>query len=176
MKIVYQDFHQENKTDCPYIPGFLAFKEIPVYQILFDKLKKNKPNLWPQVLMVDGNGILHTREFGCASHMGVHFDIPSIGVAKTTFFVDGLSQTRISDLCYGNLNNAGDVVPLVGNSGKVWGAAVKSTEESKNPIYVSIGHRISLETALKIVKLTTGKYRIPEPLRQADLKGRRLVK
>ena len=69
-KVLYEDFEKET-AEYPYIPGFLAFKEVPVYTILFSRLKESKPELWPDVLMVDGNGILHTRGFGCASHIGV---------------------------------------------------------------------------------------------------------
>ena len=65
---------------------------------------------------------------------------------------------------------------MVGNSGKVWGAALRSTKESKNPIYVSIGHRISLETSLKIVIMSITKYRIPEPIRAADGRSREHVR
>lgn len=78
-------------AEYPYIPGFLAFRETPAYTILFERLKKNRPDLWPHVLLVDGNGILHNRGFGCASHIGVLMDIPSIGVGKTVFAVDSLS-------------------------------------------------------------------------------------
>lgn len=89
--MLYEDFEKE-ETEYPYVPGFLAFKEVPSYSVLFERLKKNRPELWPELLMVDGNGILHTRNFGVASHIGVLFDIPSIGVGKTVFAVDGLSS------------------------------------------------------------------------------------
>ena len=115
--------------------------------------------------MVDGNGILHTRQFGCASHIGVQFDIPTIGVAKTAFDVDGLNKGVVDQICTQNLKASGDVAPLVGKSDKTWGAALKCTEDSKNPIFVSIGHRVSLDTAVCIAKLTIDKYRIPEPIR-----------
>ena len=90
MKLLYEDFEKET-AEYPYIPGFLAFKEIPVYSILFERLKSTRPELWPQILLVDGNGILHTRGFGCASHIGVQMDLPSIGVGKNVFAVDGLT-------------------------------------------------------------------------------------
>lgn len=114
MKILYEDSHSEIQTGYPYIPGFLAFKEIPVYQTLFDRLKQNHPELFPQVLLVDGNGILHTRKFGCASHIGVQFDIPTIGVAKTPFDVDGMNKSTYKAAYQGKLNAAGDCVNLVG--------------------------------------------------------------
>jgi deoxyinosine 3'endonuclease (endonuclease V) len=70
MEIIYED-HEVETADYPYVPGFLAFKEIPVYTVLFERLKAKEPHKWPELLLVDGNGILHTRNFGCASHMGV---------------------------------------------------------------------------------------------------------
>ena len=163
MKLLYEDFEKET-AEYPYIPGFLAFKEIPVYTILFDRLKANRPELWPQILLVDGNGILHTRGFGCASHIGVKIDIPSIGVGKNVFAVDGISQLGVKELCEKTLLKGGDQVALVGDSGKQWGFAYRSTNESKNPIIISIGHRISIDTAVQVVRLCTQKYRIPEPV------------
>ena len=175
MKVLYEDFEQET-ADYPYIPGFLAFKEVPVYTILFNRLKANKTELWPDVLLVDGNGILHNRGFGCASHVGVLFDLPSIGVGKTVFAVDGLTQDGVKQLCDKYLLKGGDLIELIGHSKKVWGAALRSTSESKNPIIISVGHRITLETSIKVVKACIYKFRIPEPIRCADLKSRSLVK
>jgi endonuclease V len=94
MNVIYEDFEKE-QTEYPYIPGFLAFKEIPVYTILFERLKAKAPEMWPQLLLVDGNGILHTRNFGCASHAGVVFDLPSVGVGKTVFYIDGISKENV---------------------------------------------------------------------------------
>jgi len=104
------------------------------------------------VLLVDGNGILHTRGFGAASHIGVLMDLPSIGCGKTVFAVDGLSQIGVKKLCEANLHKGGDLIKLEGNSGKVWGAALRSTSDSKNPIIISVGHRVSLETAIDVIK------------------------
>ena len=88
-------------------------------------------------MLVDGNGILHTRGFGCASHIGVLMDIPSIGVGKTVFAVDGLTQIGVKKLCEKNLLKGGDLIELIGDSGKVWGAALRSTDDSKNPLIIS---------------------------------------
>ena len=126
MKVIYEDFEKET-ADYPYIPGFLAFKEVPVYTILFDRLRQNQPELYPQLLLVDGNGILHTRNFGCASHVGVLFDVPSIGVGKTVFYIDGIRKDDVKALSDQNLNAAGDYVPLIGESGKTWGVALRAT-------------------------------------------------
>jgi len=100
LKLLYEDYEKET-AEYPYIPGFLAFKEVPVYTILFERLKnhENAKNLWPDVLLVDGNGILHTRNFGCASHLGVLFDLPAIGVGKTVFYIDGITKEGVKTQC-----------------------------------------------------------------------------
>ena len=90
MRVLYDDYEFDTAS-VPYIPGFLAFKEVPAYLQLFERLKKKKPELWPQVLLVDGNGIFHNRSFGCACHIGVITGIPAIGCGKTVFAVDGLT-------------------------------------------------------------------------------------
>ena len=97
MQILYEDFEKET-ADYPYIPGFLAFKEIPVYTILFNRLRQNAPELYPELLLVDGNGILHTRNFGCASHVGVLFDVPTVGVGKTVFYIDGIRKEDVNNM------------------------------------------------------------------------------
>ena len=93
MKVVYEDF-QFYQIDVPYVPGFLAFRELPATKPLLDKLKATKPEMMPQVVLVDGNGILHPRGFGLACHLGVLTDVPSIGVSKTVFAIDGLNKVR----------------------------------------------------------------------------------
>ena len=104
------------------------------------------------------------------------FDIPSIGVGKTVFSVDGLSAKGVKELAEKTLVKGGDTVDLVGESGKVWGVALRATDNAKNPLIVSIGHRVSLETALKCTKACIDKVKIPEPIRQADLRSRERVK
>ena len=94
MQVIYEDFEKET-ADYPYIPGFMAFKEIPVYKILFNRLLQTQPDLYPELLLVDGNGILHTRNFGCASHVGVLFDVPTVGVGKTVFYIDGIKKEDV---------------------------------------------------------------------------------
>lgn len=175
MKVIYEDFEKE-MADYPYIPGFLAFKEIPIYTTLFDRLRRNAPELYPQLMLVDGNGILHTRNFGCASHVGVLFDVPTIGVGKTVFYIDGIDKNKVKELTESNLNKAGDFVPLVGQSGKTWGVALRSTDASSNPVIVSQGHRVSLQTAIDATMACIRGVRIPEPIRQADLRSRALVR
>ena len=173
--VLYEDF-EKNETDYPYVPGFLAFKEVPSYTVLFDRLNEKRPDLWPELVMCDGNGILHQRGFGIASHIGVVFDIPTIGVGKTVFAVDGLTAKGVKALCDAELHNGGDKVELTGTSGKVWGAALRATDDSKNPLIISIGHRVSLETALEVTQACITNFRIPEPIRQADKRSRAIVK
>ncbi|KAH9571483.1 hypothetical protein CY35_02G096400 [Sphagnum magellanicum] len=149
MQVVYEDFDTVKLT-MPYIAGFLAFREL---------------------LMVDGNGILHPRGFGLASHLGVLADIPTIGVGKNLHHVDGLTNLEVRNVVAKSNLQAGDVVPLIGSSGQVWGAALHSHEGCQKPIFISIGHRISLDTAVAVVRCCC-LHRVPEPVRQADLRSR----
>eukprot|EP00455_Lapot_gusevi_P057250 TRINITY_DN9693_c0_g1_i2.p1 TRINITY_DN9693_c0_g1~~TRINITY_DN9693_c0_g1_i2.p1 ORF type:complete len:300 (-),score=82.84 TRINITY_DN9693_c0_g1_i2:287-1156(-) len=174
MKVKYSDFMMVY-LDQPYIPGFLAFREVPALTQLVADLRERKPQFVPQVIIVDGNGVLHTRGFGLASHFGVLVDIPTIGVAKKFFNVDGLMKDEVRDLCRANLRRNGDWVFLRGKSGAIWGTAMLTADSSTNPVYVSIGHRISLETASHIVHISS-RYRIPEPTRQADLLSRKYLR
>ncbi|XP_074294774.1 uncharacterized protein LOC141622664 [Silene latifolia] len=168
LNVVYHDFSLTN-LDIPYIPGFLAFREVPVLLKLIQKMKADAQanRFYPQLLMVDGNGSLHPRGFGLACHLGVLADLPTIGVAKNLHHVQGLNRSKISE------ND--ETVFLIGNAGRTLGAAVKSTLGSVKPIFVSVGHRMSLNTALKIVEMTC-KYRIPEPIRQADIRSREYLR
>ncbi|KAF4368628.1 hypothetical protein G4B88_020024 [Cannabis sativa] len=85
--------------------------------------------------------------------------------------VDGLTLSGVKELLKARKNSCGDFINLIGDSGHVWGVAIRSTENLLKPIFISIGHRISLEAAIKIVKMTC-KYRVPEPIRQADIRSR----
>jgi len=163
------------KLTEPYIPSFLAFREVTFLIKLINELKAEKPEILPQVIFVDGNGVLHPRGFGLASHLGVLSGIPTIGVGKTLFFVDGLDLKKIKAQFKTDCLTGGTYLPLVGTSGKVWGAAFKSTDTSTNPVFVSIGHKISLESAIELTKRSS-KFRIPEAVRQADLRSREFIK
>ena len=172
--IVYEDF-KLIKIEEPYIPGFLAFREVNHFVELINDLKNKKPELIPQVILVDGNGILHTRGFGLASHLGVLVDIPTIGCAKTVFAVDGITKRKVENIYYYNLKKYGDSYPLVGKSKEILGYALRSTDYYDGAMIISLGHRISNETALEIVKMCC-YYRVPEPTRLADKISRRLIK
>ena len=173
LKIVYEDYNLV-KMDEPYIPGFLAFREVKHLVNLINDLKNNHPEFIPQVILVDGNGILHTKGFGLASHLGVLIDIPTIGCSKNVFNVDGISKIKVKEIAKKFLNKGGDHHPLIGDSGEQYGWAFRSNDESTNPMIISLGHKISNETALKIVKLCT-IHRIPQPIRFSDKISRRLI-
>ncbi len=155
----------------PYESGFLGFREIPYYVKLLETLRAEQPQYYPDVILVDGFGILHHRGLGSASHLGVLLGIPTIGVAKTLLNLDGLQETEIRTQFRAQCLSAGDSLPLMGQSGQIYGVAYKSTQEAQKPIYVTVGHQISLQSAIKVVS-SFCKYRIPEPIRNSDIKSK----
>ena len=159
---------------APYIPGFLAFREVGFLLELLDELRCTSPYLMPQAIMVDGNGILHPNRFGLACHLGVCSGIPTIGVGKSLFHIDGLSKETLARLSQ-QLHARGAHADLVGESGATWGALLRTSEPAVTgackPVIVSVGHGLSLASALSLVRRCT-RHRIPEPVRQADLRSR----
>jgi deoxyribonuclease V len=149
--------YQKKKLDFPYMPGFFAFSAGPAILSAIRKLKK------PDLMMFPGRGIAHPRGLGLASHMGVLLDIPTIACSKTPLWRDypKLSQDK------------GAHVFVKGEDGRFVGAVVR-TREGKNPVFVSLGHKISVKTAVKIVLECSPRYRIPEPLRLAHTLAREL--
>lgn len=93
-KVVYEDY-EFVLLDVPYIPGFLAYREVPHLKALYERLKSTKPEFLPDVILLDGNGILHVNGCGLASHLGVLLDVPTIGVSKTMFYIDGVSAEDV---------------------------------------------------------------------------------
>jgi len=169
-KIVYED-HEIVDLKIPYISGFLGFREFDVYKILLDRLKIIQPNFYPHVLMVDGFGILHPRGAGSASQLGYEFDLPSVGVGKTLLYLDGLNEKAIKRQCQETCRNKGDYILLKGQFGNIYGAAVRTSNESYVPVYASVGHKICLETAIDLV-VRCSKFRIPEPIRNSDIRSK----
>jgi len=174
MKVVYEAMKMVTLTE-PYISGFLAFREVEFLQDLIEELKLHKPELLPQVVLADGNGVLHHEGFGLACHLGVLSSLPTIGIGKTLLLVDGLDAHVVDAECSQALHKAGDVYELKGASGAIWGAALRSSKKSINPIFVSVGHRLSLPTAINVT-VQCCQYRIPEPIRQADLRSREYIR
>ncbi len=135
----------------PYVPGLLSFRETPVAIKALEKLQ-NAPDL----ILCDGQGIAHPRRFGIACHIGLFTNIPSISVAKSLLIgkYGALDETR------------GSTAPLTHYNEEV--GIVLRTKNKVQPVYVSIGHKISIETATDYVLQCATKYRLPETTRLAD--------
>lgn len=159
----------------PYVPGYLAFREVGFLLRLLRELRAEHPELAPELIMVDGNGILHPHGFGLASHLGVLAGIPTIGVGKSLHCVDGLTRESVRALVRERCVGVGDAAELVGTSGRVWGAALRTTDPAEGgdfkPLLISIGHGVTLETAVSMTRQCC-RHRVPEPVRQADLRSR----
>ena len=149
----------------PYVPGLLAFREGPPVIAALSALETD-----PDLVVFDGSGRIHYREAGIATHAGVCFDVPSIGVAKS--LLCGRPRAPTDELA------AGETVPIEADDsmtaaeGTVVGYAYQSRQfpDSKriNPIYVSPGHRLSAATAVECLSACGGEYKLPRPVRLAD--------
>ena len=134
----------------PYVPGLLSFREIPAIIPALERLKTR-----PDLLMLDGQGRAHSRRLGLACHVGVLYDMPAIGVAKSRLIgvaeEPGQTKGSTSDLMDGD---------------EQIGLVVRTRDRVK-PVFVSVGHRIDLAGALKWTLASTDRYKIPEPTRLA---------
>ncbi len=140
------------EENFPYIPGLLAFREGPAIIETYERLK-NKPDL----IMIDGQGIAHPRGFGIACHVGVLLDVPALGVAKKRLYGKFEEPGR----------KRGSWTRLVSGQGGTIGAVLR-TRDGVKPVFVSVGHRIDLDSAREIALSCAKGYRIPEPTRRAD--------
>ncbi|KAJ1913033.1 hypothetical protein IWQ60_009392 [Tieghemiomyces parasiticus] len=176
LKVVHTSF-RKCRFDLPYIPGFLAFREAPVLDQMIAELRHTHPTLVPQVILVDGNGVLHPRGFGVACHLGVLADIPTVGVAKNYLHFNGGPALSIQDI-RAHVDAASPhttrELSLVGDTGRVWGMAMCLADTTR-PIFISAGHRLDLATAVRLVRHCC-RYRIPEPIRAADQLTRRYIR
>jgi deoxyribonuclease V len=136
----------------PYIPGLLTFREAPVLLKAYSRLKAR-----PDLIMIDGQGIAHPRFMGIAAHIGLILNLPTIGCAKSRLI--GTHEELAPD--------RGKVVPLL--VGDRTAGMVLRTREGVKPVYVSPGHKMDMETSVKVVLSLCRGYRIPEPLRQAHI-------
>jgi len=135
----------------PYVPGLLSFREGPVLLAAFARLR-----VCPDVILIDGHGLAHPRRFGIACHLGVLLECPTIGCAKSILVGEAMEPGL----------RAGSTSPLIDRGETV--ALALRTRDRVNPIYVSVGHRVSLETAARIVTQCRDGFRIPKPTREAD--------
>jgi deoxyribonuclease V len=138
------------RAQFPYVPGLLSFRESPAGLAVWERLR-----LRPDCLICDGHGYAHPRRFGFACHFGLLANLPTIGCAKRV----------LVGTCEPPAGERGSVSDLV-DGGEVIGAAVR-TREDVAPVFVSVGHRISLQTAVRATLACAPRYRIPEPLRRA---------
>lgn len=173
LEVVYQAV-REVKVDEPYLSGFLSFREVPHFLALLNDLKEAKPELVPQLLIVDGNGLLHQKGFGLACHLGVLANLPTIGVAKKLFSIDGINEQSVRLLTAEQPLEVGEAIELRGRSGTVHGAMMQ-TKPSGRAIFLSVGHRISLKTAVDVVRECCPKTKLPVPVEVADIKSREEV-
>ena len=144
--------HATRPAEFPYIPGFLSFREGPAIKQAIGALKHEFG-----AILFDGQGFAHPRRCGIASHLAIELDRPGVGVGKSR-----LTGT------FGKLaRKAGAITPLLDGDEQI-GVALR-TQKGIRPVFVSIGHRVDLDSAIKLVLACCTRYRIPEPTRQADI-------
>lgn len=154
---VIEKKHYSGKIEVPYIPGFLAFRELPLILKTVELLETS-----PDIFIFDGNGYLHPRHMGIATHASFYLNKPTIGVAKTYFRID--QKTDYTD----PENEVGSYTDII-IDGEVYGRALR-TRKNVKPIFISIGNFISLNTACTLaLKLIDKDSHIPIPTRLADL-------
>lgn len=150
----------EQRVPFPYIPTYLAFRELPGLVALLDAVRDT--DRLADVVLVDGTGRLHHRQVGIASHLGVVMDVPTVGVTKRLLYgtvdTDGIAPREVR------------WVRDPERPDQRLGAAVKTSARA-HPIYVSVGHRVDLDTAVDLV-LATSSRKLPEPIRRADALSR----
>lgn len=148
--VVQQSILVRRPTCFPYVPGLLSFRELPAVLEALEQLAT-----LPDLLLCDGQGLAHPRRFGLACHLGVITGLPSIGVAKSLLSGRHAPVEQVR----------GAWQPLIDHA-EVIGAAL-CTRPGTKPVYVSIGHRLSLESAIAYTLRCQGRYRLPETTRQA---------
>ncbi len=154
-----EEVHQTAPVRFPYVPTFLSFRELPVVLQALRRLEHR-----PDLLLVDGQGIAHPRRLGIAAHLGVLADLPTVGVAKHPLVGEYEEPGP----------EAGSATPLW-HRGEQVGWVVR-TRTGVRPVFASPGHRITLHESLHWVLATCQGYRLPEPVRQADLRSRAWVR
>ncbi len=153
------------KVTFPYIPGLLSFREAPACIAAVEKLKTG-----PDIFIIDGQGIAHPRRLGLAAHLGLFFDKPTIGCAKsrlTGFFEDPPSEKGAYSLLKDKKGVKQDTQHAIRDTQYETIGAVVRTRTNVKPLFVSVGNKCLLKDAIKITLSCTTKYRLPEPTRLA---------
>lgn len=141
----------EVSLEFPYVPGLLSFREIPALLAALGKLRR-----MPDLLFCDGQGYAHPRRMGLASHLGIVLDLPSIGCAKSLLIGE-----------YGPIGRKQGEWGAIRDGEETIGAALRTRTDCR-PVYISSGHRVTLETALRLTLAVCDGTRIPKPTREAD--------
>ncbi len=140
------------ELDFPYVPGLLSFRELPLTLAACERL-----TVAPDLVLVDGQGIAHPRRMGLASHLGLFLDTPTIGCAKS-LLCGNHEMPGVEPGSYAEVIDRGEII----------GAALR-TKLGVKPVYVSIGHKVDLQTVINWVLKCCRGYRLPEPTRLAHL-------
>jgi deoxyribonuclease V len=146
-----------SKVEMQYVPGFLAFREIPNLLLAYQKLQHK-----PDVIMVDGHGIMHPRRMGIAAHLGIVLNVPTFGVAKKKLvgMFEPPAETKGS---FSNLYHQKELL----------GVVLRSKDKVK-PIFISPGHLCDVNSAFELTLQTLRRHKLPEPTRIADLYSKKL--
>ena len=147
---VVEQVLEDGPADFPYVPGLLSFREAPILLDCFARLQTT-----PDLVLVDGQGIAHPREFGLASHLGLWLDIPTVGCAKSRLVGEYAEPGP----------EVGDWSPLT-DGRETLGRVLRARSRVK-PVFVSVGHRLGLAGATKLLLACGRGYRLPEPTRRA---------
>jgi deoxyribonuclease V len=153
---IVEEVHSVGEINFPYIPGYLAFRELPLVLECIEKLSIN-----PDLYVFDGNGYLHPRHMGIATHASFYLNKPTIGIAKNYY--------KIKDVDFIMPENENGAYTDIVIDGEIYGRALRTCKNVK-PIFISVGNYIDLDTATKITKKLIGKdSHIPIPTRYADI-------
>ncbi|MEM8488776.1 MAG: deoxyribonuclease V [Bacteroidota bacterium] len=154
---VVEEVTWQGTVQFPYIPGLLSFREMPAILPALEKL-----SVAPDVFMTDSQGLAHPRRFGLACHLGVLLDRPAFGVAKTRY----IGRYAEPGIAKGSLSSLTD-------KGEIIGSVVRTRDKVK-PVFVSLGHLMTLDDAIRLTLACTTRYKIPEPTRLAHKLSKRV--
>jgi deoxyribonuclease V len=149
--------HAKRAAEFPYIPGFLSFREGPAVLEAVGKLK----HAWGAICF-DAHGYAHPRRCGLAAHLSIQLDVPGVGVAKSRL-IGVHSDPPAEAGAFSDLTDKGEQIGIV-----------LRTRDNTRPVYISLGHRVDLDSARELALACVTRYRVPEPTRQADIEVAKL--